>query len=123
MLLDAQTIARLRATQESSMHHVCSIEPYIVAEDGTISYGTAFETVCGFELTTTTLNSGSAYEDIAAEAKLRLPVGVPIGMKDRVTLTASFGEQLTTPRVFEVTGLPGSFGPSGQVVNLEEVYL
>ena len=124
MLLDAPMIAQLRKTQESSMHHTCSIEPYIVAEDGTISYGTAGDPViCGFQLTGSNLAYDSAYETVSASAKLRLPVGVTIGMKDRVTILTAFGETLDPQRTFMVTGLPASFGPSGQVADLQEVFL
>ena len=112
----------MQNVQERSMQHVCSIEPYIVAEDGTISYGTAFESKCGFQLVSGNLSEGSMYDTVAATAKLRLPVGVPIGMHDRVTVTAAYGETVVT-RTFKVTSLPGSFGPSGQVADLQEIWL
>lgn len=123
MLLDEAMLAQLRKTQESSMHHVCSIEPYIVAEDGTCSYGEPTESVCGFQLTSGGLSEGVGYDTIAASGKLRLPIGTPIGMGDRVKILTAFGRELDPVRTFKVTALPASFGPSGQVIDLEEVFL
>lgn len=103
------------------MQHLCRIEPYIVAEDGTISYGTPFESICGLEITNGYGNFGTAFETISAPAKLRLPLETPIGMKDRVTILAAYGETVASV-VYEVSELPDSFGPSGQCVWLQEIY-
>ncbi len=125
-LLDAAMLANLRKTQESSMHHVCEIEPYIVGDDGTISYGSPVETICGFDNRFGRYSRGltgrEVYETIPAEAAIRLPFGTAVGMKDRITLIKSFGEILETPRVFEVTGFPDTFGPSGFQVEVREIY-
>ena len=120
-MFDKGTIARMRQTQESTMMHVCLIEPYIVAGDGTVSYGKAVRSVCGFKANAGSFSAGSMYETIQADAELRLPLDVKIGMKDRVTLIASFG-QAVAARAFEVVGLPDSYGPSGQVVKLQEIW-
>ena len=122
-LLNDAMLTQLRKTQESSMMHTCLIEPYIVAGDGTVSYGAAFETPCGFQLTSGGFDGGSLYESATATAKLRLPIGTPIGMKDRVTILTAFGRELEPPQIYQVSGLPGSAGPSGQLVALQEVYL
>ena len=111
----------MRHVQESSMQHVCRIEPYIVAEDGTVSYGKPFDTVCGFKANSGSLSGGSMYETVEADAELRLPLDVTIGMKDRVTILAAYGETVAS-RVYQVSALPDSFGPSGQVVQLQEIY-
>ena len=103
------------------MQHLCQIEPYIVAEDGTISYGAPVESICGFQLLSGALSEGTMYDTVAASAKLRLPIGVQIGMHDRVTIIAAYGETVAA-RTFKVTGLPGSFGPSGQVADLQEIW-
>lgn len=123
-MFDAATLAQLRRTQESSMMHECEIEPYIVGGDGTISYGSAVTTVCGFKaLSYSGRSDGSLYETIQADAEIRLPLDVPCGMHDRITLTSSFGTELDPARHYEVCELPDSFGPSGQVVRVKEVYL
>ena len=111
----------MRRTQERSMQHVCTIEPYIVAEDGTISYGKAVQTVCGFDLVSGAESHGDSYDTINANARLRLPLGTAIGMNDRVTVTGSFGQAVTS-RTFKVTALPDSYGPSGQVIDLQEIF-
>ena len=120
-MFDKGTLARMRQTQESTMMHVCLIEPYIVAGDGTVSYGKAVRSVCGFDLVSGSENNGASYETITETAKMRLPLDVKIGMNDRVTIVASFGQAVTS-RMFQVTALPDSFGPSGQVVTLQEIY-
>lgn len=113
--------AMMRKTQEASMQHVCRIEPYIVAEDGTVSYGIAFESICGFDLVSGSDSNNASYETITESARLRLPMGTAIGMKDRVTIIAAYG-QVVASRAFEVTALPDNYGPSGLVVNLTEIY-
>ena len=104
------------------MQHSCRIEPYIVAEDGTVSYGDGFESVCGFNATGGSNSNGAVFDAINADATLRLPLGVPVGMKDRVTILTAYGREVE-PRTFEVVKLPDSFGPSAQVVSLLEVYV
>lgn len=120
MILDRKTLAMMQKTQESAMHHKCTVEAYIVAEDGTISYGKPAVTVCGFEN-----HAGSAgdnvFETIEAAAAIRFPLSFRIGMKDRVTLTESFGKPVDPPQVYQVCRLPAS-GPSGQVVEVTEVW-
>lgn len=124
MMFSAATLAKMRKTQEASMMHECKIEAYTVGEDGTISYGYPIEGIrCGFRsLLYTGHNSSSIYDEIQADAELRLPLGIKVGMKDHITLTKSFGETIVPVRLFEVCNLPDSFGPSGQVVRLKEIY-
>ena len=114
--------AAMRRTQESTMEHVCEIEPYRVAGDGTVSYGSPHESICGFDLTTGSMDTGTLYDSISASARLRLPVDTPIGMNDRVTVYVAYGETVTS-RLFQVIALPDSFGPSAQVALLQEIYL
>ena len=124
MIFDARTLAQLRKTQEDHMAHECLIEAYVVGEDGTISYGAPVESICGFKaLNYKNSEGGDLYETVQADAELRLPLDVQIGPHDRVTLTKSFDRDLDPVRHFEVTGLPDSYGPSGHVVELKEVYL
>lgn len=111
----------MQNTQERSMQHVCKIEHYIVAGDGTTSYGKPYKTICGFNAKAGGLSSGSMYETVQADAELRLPLDVMVGMKDRVTVLAAYGETIAS-RVYEIVGLPDSFGPSGQVIQLQEIY-
>lgn len=123
-MFDAATLTQLRRTQEASMMHECTIEPYIVAGDGTISYGPPVLTVCGFKaLDYTGRSDRDLYETVEADAELRLPLDVSVGMRDRVTLTKSFDRTLDPALHFEVCAFPDSFGPSGHVVRLREVYL
>ena len=51
---------------------------------------------------------------------LRLPKSASIKARDRVRVTARFGETLTAPLLFDVVGPPLT-GPSGTVVNLRQV--
>jgi len=113
--------AFMRNTQVRSMQHTCRIEPYVVAGDGTVSYGDAFETICGFNSTNGSHNSGSLYETAEADATLRLPLDTYIGVKDRVTILTAYGEEIE-PRMFEVSRIPDP-GPSAIVADLMEIYL
>jgi len=120
MILDRKTLSMMRKTQESSMHHKCTVEAYIVAEDGTISYGNPVTIVCGFKS-----RSGSTgddvFETIEAAASIRFPLAFRIGMKDRVTLIEAFEQPVEPPQVYQVCRLPAA-GPSGKVVEVTEVY-
>lgn len=111
----------MRRTQEAHMQHTCSIETYTVGEDGTVSYGKPFDTICGFQSISGSLNPGTLYESADISARLRVPLGVAIGVKDRVTILTAYGEQIT-PRLYEVSRTPSS-GPSGQVADLREIYV
>ncbi len=106
------------------MMHECIIESYIVGGDGTISYGEGIVSVCGFKALSYSGRADNAlYDVIQADAELRLPLNVKIGMRDRVTLTKSFGTELDPVLHFEVSDMPDSFGPSGHVVRLKEVFV
>lgn len=106
------------------MHHTCVIEHYIVAGDGTVSYGPPSEpTPCGLQITSGSFDTGALYESVAVMAKLRLPVGTPIGIKDRVTILSAFNRPVDPPQIYQVTALPAGVGPSGQVIALQEIYL
>lgn len=122
MIFDARTLALFRRTQEASMMHECAIEAYTVGEDGTISYAAPVTTVCGFDSHSEKLTGHEIYESVTAGASIRLPYGTAVGVKDRITLTKSFGETLEPPRVFEVVDFPDTFGPSGIQVEVREVY-
>ena len=111
----------MRNVQVRSMQHKCRIEPYIVAEDGTVSYGDAFETICGFSVETSSNSRGAVFDSIQVDAQLRLPLDTYIGMKDRVTILEAYGEE-TEERVFEVVKIPETYGPSAIVVSLQEIY-
>ncbi len=123
-MFGAKTLAQLRKTQEASMMHECEIEAYIVGEDGTVSYGQAVTSACGFKALSYSGRGDSAlYDTIQADGEIRLPLDTAIGMRDRVTLTKSFGAALDPVRHFEVCDLPDSFGPSGHVIRVREVYI
>ena len=132
MIFDAATLAQLRKTQEATMMHECTIEAYDVDHEGRVSYGEDAEaaygepvtSICGFKTVTYAAHtSGAMYESVQADGEMRFPLGVTIGMNDRITLTKSFGAELDPVRRFEVVGLPDSFGPSGQVVKVREIYV
>ena len=120
-MISASMRSFMRKTQEESMQHTCRIEPYIVAEDGTVSYGTPFETICGFQVVNGSNSNGAVFDSIQVDAQLRLPVDTYIGMKDRVTILTAYGDPIEE-QTFEVVKLPGSFGPSAIVVSLQEVF-
>ena len=124
MMFDARTLEQLRKTQEASMMHECDIEAYIVGGDGTISYGEPAHSICGFKaLSYLGRASGELYDVVQADAELRLPLDVPVGVHDRVNLTKSFDKELDPVLHFEVCDLPDSYGPSGHVVRLKEIYV
>lgn len=120
-MITAGMRAFMRSAQEQTMQHTCRIEPYVVAGDGTVSYGPGYETACGFNSQTGSHNAGSLYETAIADAQLRLPLGTYIGVKDRVTILTAYGEPIE-PRTYEVSGMPDE-GPTAILADLTEVYL
>lgn len=122
MLFRSAELAGLSNVQKMHMMHECTIEAYTIGGDGTVSYGKGTDSVCGFSLNSGDMTGKEVYEDVQVSASVRLPLGTAVGMKDRITLTKAFGSTLDTPRVFEVVDFPDSFGPSGIVVKVREVY-
>lgn len=122
MIFDPAVLAQLRKTQAASMMHACTIEPYIVGEDGTISYGEPVCSPCGFQSHSDQLTGRDVYESITAAASIRLPYGTQVGMKDRITLIRAYDRVLDPPQLFEVVDLPNHFGPSGVQVTVREVF-
>lgn len=120
-MITASMRSWMQKTQEKSMQHTCRIEPYVVGEDGTVSYAPGFETICGFSVQYGNNASGAVFDSIQVDAQLRLPADTYIGMKDRVTILTAYGEEVEE-RTFEVVKLPESFGPSAIVASLQEVY-
>ena len=122
-MLTGSARSMMQKTQESSMQHMCTIELYIVDEDGSVSYGAPSAPVrCGFKALAGYESHGDLYEAVTADAEIRFPLGVRVGLKDRITITESFGKPVF-PRIrYEVSRLPDSFGPSGQVAELTEIY-
>ena len=121
-MITACARAMMQRVQESTMQHTCSVEPYIVADDGTISYGAPFVTECGFNAAGGNKSAGELYESVQADATMRLPLGRRIGVKDRVTILTAYGDRLHPAPVYEVSRIPDRFGPSGSVVELTEIY-
>ena len=121
MMISSAMRKFMQATQVRSMQHTCLIEPYIVAEDGTVSYGPGYETICGFSVASGSNANGAAFDAIQIDAQLRLPLDTYIGMKDRVTILTAYGEE-AEERTFEVVKVPENYGPSAIVVSLQEIY-
>ena len=119
-MITAAARKMMQRVQLQAMQHTCLIEPYIVAGDGTVSYGSAFETVCGFDAGSSGSSRGELYETAPISAQLRLPLDVQIGVKDRVTIISAYGEDIL-PMRYEVSRIPTP-GPSAQTVSLAEVY-
>lgn len=120
-MITASMRSWMQKTQEETMQHTCRIEPYVVGEDGTVSYAPGFETICGFNSQTGSHSSGSLYETAIADAQLRLPLGTYIGVKDRVTILTAYGDPIE-PDTYEVSGKPDE-GPTAILADLTEVYL
>ena len=122
MSLDAVRRARMKRTQEATMYQMCSIEHYAVSDDGSCSYLEPVTVKCGIKSTSKGAGgSGSLYDNVTADAELRLPIGTTVGARDRVTMLQSFGEALAV-RHYEVCAVPADYGPSGIVCLLKEVY-
>ena len=123
-VLDPAELARMRATQASSMMDTCVVLAY--GEDGSDNYGLPEHcytpqdpTPCGFDP-----GAGKEVMDgaqvVVTDARLRLSLGTAVDPRDRIRITHRFGEALATPPTFEILGEPER-GPSGMVLNLRLV--
>lgn len=120
-MITASMRSWMQKTQEKSMQHTCRIEPYVVGEDGTVSYAPGFETICGFNTGMGSNSNGQMYETATVEATLRVPLDTYIGVKDRVTILTAYGEEIE-PRTFEVDRVPDE-GPTAIVAQLTEIFI
>ena len=120
-MITASMRSWMRRVQEETMDHTCRIEPYVVGEDGTVSYAPGFETICGFNTRSGSSSNGQMYESAIVDATLRVPFGTYIGVKDRVTILTAYDEEIE-PRTFEVDRVPDK-GPTAIVAELTEIYI
>lgn len=82
-------------------------------------YGDPYQSVCGYAPGATSeapTNDGT----VLLDAKIRLPVDLPMQYRDRIDLIDLKGEALADPLRFEVVGLP-ALGPSGFVVGVRMI--
>lgn len=117
----------LRATQEGSMLDTCELLGYVAGgrDDHNLPTPGAWDLVatsrCGFDP-----GAGDevleAAEVATSEASLRLPYSAASSLDrlSRVRVTHRYGQELGSPQLFEVVGLP-EVGPTGLVVNLRRV--
>lgn len=112
-------LARLQATQVSSMQDVCILES---RSAGTSAYGYSHgyadgvTTVCGLHMSPSreVMEAGQV---ALPDARLRLPIATVVANVDRVRVTHRYGAALAAPLTYEVIGLPER-GPSGLQLNL-----
>jgi len=126
--LTATELSRMRTTQDSAMQDVCRIGVYQENRD---TYGNpdtsspedlwhyGEEQACGLEHVRNRETQSSGDVPVI-DARLRLPIDVDVGDKDRVRIEQRYGEALTVAQVFEIEG-PVRRGPSGLVLGLRLV--
>lgn len=123
---DATVLTRMRETQDSAMQDLCVILGYDEMTDGyglpkPIYGANPIEVDCGLELVDPDEEQESG--DVAViDARLRLPIGTVLDVRDRIRVIERYGEQLGAPDVllFEIEG-PAQRGPSGLVLRLRLV--
>lgn len=131
MVITAAERAAMQTTQESHMGDTCVIQSHSATQDAygqeSSTYTDGASIPCGFSYAP----MGVAPEierptgtvmTIDAMVRLRIEDGEDVSPTDRVKLTHRFGEALSTPQVYEVTGNP-RVGPSGIVLQLQRVTL
>lgn len=113
----------MQETQEAAMFDTCVPMKYSEVLDS-IGHPTPTWTdgdlqPCGLDMTGGREQRGSQRNLVTWDARLRLPIGSDLGLKDRVRIVLRFGRPCT-PIVYEVDG-PAEQGPSGLVVPLKKV--
>ncbi len=123
---DSTVLGRMRGTQEGAMQDLCVVLGYGEMGDG---YGlpkpvwgaNPVEVECGLELVGPDEEQGTG-EVAVIDARLRLPVGTVVDVRDRVMVIERYGEELGASDVllFEIEG-PAQRGASGLVLSLRLV--
>ena len=129
-MVDDLDLAQMRADQADSLHDTCVILSHSESQDSfgemVSSWTSGTSLACGFEPTggkERPRSGGSTHPAgtlLVVDARLRLPLTVSLGVKDKVRITHRYGEALAVPLTFGVAGLPRR-GASGLVVDLQEV--
>jgi len=122
----SSTLVRMREVQDAHMQDVCHILTYDTTWEDVDDYGipvdeylTEVETICGLKLySPKEIHASGEVPVILGE--LRLPIGTEVDTRSRVSIVERYGETLTEPMLFDITG-PVRRGPSGLVVNLRAV--
>jgi hypothetical protein len=125
MALSAVDLANMRACQIAHMHDTCTILRYTATSDDyglqNPLYTPGWTVECGLELVSPDEQQDASFVP-AIDAKIRLPLTLAdvVDTKDRIKITHRYGEELTTPQVFEIVGILKR-GPTGFYLDLKAV--
>lgn len=114
----------MRACQEEAMQDACLISRWSGTPDSLgemVGSWTPDErpTRCGLAWSERVEIRDGVKTLVQGEFRLRLPHGTALDPRDRITITARFGEPVE-PETYEIDGTP-AVGPSGLVVRLQKV--
>lgn len=105
----ADELTDMRAAQTGHMMDTCVIQTCTQTVD---SYGEMVETFtdgseqdCGLDMRPGSERHLNDSTDLRYDATIRLAITQTPGAKDRIKVTKRFGETLTTPLVFSITGV------------------
>jgi len=126
-LLDARALADMRAAQADAFWDSCVLLYHSISQGETgqavPSWPTASEAIAcrlvpqgGREQRM----KGNVF--VTVDARLRLPLGTAIDMRDRIRITHRHGEALDTPQEYDIVGYPEE-GASAITIGLHEATL
>lgn len=111
------------------MMDYCRILPFVEWDKSTRGeskkvLGAPVESICGLKMSLSDRQRRTyqRFEEIEADAELRLPLSVSVKPKDEVEIVKRFGIELGMPMRYEVAKFE-STGVSGQRVLLKAVYI
>lgn len=124
-MFNASDLANMRTTQQNHQMDTCVLQAVVETEN---SFNELVQTwpsdssalTCGLDMKPGAERHGPDKTLLEWDAVLRLPITSTPGAKDRIKITKRFGETLSTPLVYEITG-PIQRGPSGNRVLLQRV--
>lgn len=120
----ATELSRMQTAQDAAMQDTCVVLEY--SGGATDDYGmplpaiyTAGDTLaCGLD-TNPRGEAMSGAQVAMVDARLRLPIGTVLDVRDRIRVTHRFGVAITA-ETYEILGVPRR-GPSGLLVDLKRV--
>lgn len=124
-MFTADDLARMRASQTGHMQDLCIIQVYTRTFNSfgepVVTYVDALSsTVCGLDMRPGAERHNQQNTALEYDATIRLPIETSMDARNRIKVTQRFGEDLTTPLVFEVVGSVQR-GPSGIRLMLRRV--
>lgn len=124
LLFSSGELSRMKAAQEGHMMDEVIRMVWSSAKDAlnadVPAWTAGITLVCGLDMTGGSEQRDGGRIQVRWDARLRLPLGTTLDLRDRFKVKARFGKSVSNGIVYEIVSPPEE-GPSGIVLNLRKV--